>query len=160
MRNSAGGTCDSPVSSDLSYPLPVVEHMFERLFAEDPDADEAGLVVRLTQMERLKSAAAADQARPAARLDAMRRAAEAAAGVPSAKRGRGLASEIALARQDSPARGGRHLGFARALVHEMPHTLAALSSGALSEWRATLLVRESACLEGRGPTDPGRGDVC
>ncbi|GAS92945.1 HNH endonuclease, partial [Mycolicibacterium brisbanense] len=29
---------------------------------------------------------------------------------------------------------------------EMPHTLAALESGALSEWRATLIVRESAWL--------------
>jgi hypothetical protein len=32
------------------------------------------------------------------------------------------------------------------LVHEMPHTLAALECGALSEWRATLIARESACL--------------
>jgi hypothetical protein len=29
----------------------------------------------------------------------------------------------------------------------MPHTLAALEGGALSEWRATILVRESACLD-------------
>jgi hypothetical protein len=43
-------------------------------------------------------------------------------------------------------RGGRHLGLAKALVREMPHTLAALSAGWLSEWRATLLVRETACL--------------
>ena len=71
---------------------------------------------------------------------------EAAAGVPKAKQGRGVASEVALARRDSPVRGGRHLGFAKALVHEMPHTLAALECGALSEWRATLIVRESACL--------------
>jgi hypothetical protein len=28
----------------------------------------------------------------------------------------------------------------------MPHTLAALRAGVLSEWRATLIVRESACL--------------
>ena len=63
--------------------------------------------------------------------------------MPAAKRGRGVASEVALARRDSPARGGRHLGFAKALVHEMPHTLAALECGALSEWRATLIVREA-----------------
>jgi hypothetical protein len=37
----------------------------------------------------------------------------------------------------------------------MPHTLAALESGALSEWRATLIVRESGCLsvEDRGILD-------
>lgn len=44
-------------------------------------------------------------------------------------------------------RGGRYLGLAKALVREMPHTMAALECGALSEWRATLVVRESACLD-------------
>ncbi|OBI87502.1 HNH endonuclease signature motif containing protein [Mycobacterium sp. 1245805.9] len=113
----------------------------------DPNADEAALIERIAELEREKSAAAAGQARLAAALDALRRSNEAAAGVPAARRGRGVASEIALARRDSPARGGRHLGFAKALVHEMPHTLAALECGALSEWRATLIVRESACLD-------------
>jgi Domain of unknown function (DUF222) len=121
--------------------------MFDDLVAIDPSAGEAALVERIAELERVKSAAAAGQARAAAALDAARRAAEAAAGVPAARRGRGVASEVALARRDSPARGGRHLGFAKALVHEMPHTLAALECGALSEWRATLIVRESACLD-------------
>ncbi|WP_422745704.1 HNH endonuclease [Mycobacterium sp. WMMD1722] len=120
--------------------------MFEELASVDDAADEAALVARLTALEAAKAAAAAGQARATALLDARRRAADAAAGIPPAKRGRGLAAEIALARRDSPTRGGRHLGFARALVHEMPHTLAALQTGMLSEWRATLLVRESACL--------------
>ncbi|MBV8927968.1 MAG: DUF222 domain-containing protein, partial [Mycobacteriaceae bacterium] len=119
----------------------------EALAVVDPHASEASLVERIAQLERAKSAAAAGQARAAAALDANRRADEAAAGVAASERGRGLASEIALARRDSPARGGRHLGFAKALVYEMPHTLAALESGELSEWRATLVVRESACLD-------------
>ncbi len=109
-------------------------------------ADEAELHRRIEELERAKSAAAAGQARCAALLDEKRRADEAAARVPRAKRGRGVASEIALARHDSPTCGSRHLGFAKALVYEMPHTLAALESGVLSEWRATLIVRESACL--------------
>ncbi|MCV7408407.1 HNH endonuclease [Mycobacterium florentinum] len=109
--------------------------------------DERALIERIAELERIKSAAAAGQARAAAALDAARREAEAAAGVPAARRGRGVGGEIALARRDSPARGGRHLGFAKALVHEMPHTLAALECGALSEWRATVIVRESACLD-------------
>jgi hypothetical protein len=117
------------------------------LGALDPHADEAALTARINELERTKSAAAAGQARAAAALDALRRSNEADAGVPAAQRGRGVASEVALARQDSPARGGRHLGFAKALVYEMPHTLAALEAGRLSEWRATLIVRESACLE-------------
>jgi len=120
--------------------------MFESTAITDQVAYEAALVERIAELERGKSAAAAEQARVTADLDAARRAREAAEGVPAARRGRGLSAEIALARHDSPNRGGRHLGFARALVHEMPHTLAALESGALSEWRATLIVRESACL--------------
>lgn len=113
----------------------------------DPDADESALLLRIAELERVKAAAAAGQARATALLDATRRAREAAEGVRAAKRGRGLASEVGLARQDSPNRGGQHLGLAKALVLEMPHTLAALESGVLSEWRATLLVRESACLD-------------
>jgi hypothetical protein len=120
--------------------------MFESHAVADPLAYEASLVDRIAELERGKAAAAAEQARVTAELDVARRAREAADGVPAAKRGRGLAAEIALARHDSPNRGGRHLGFARALVHEMPHTLSALEAGALSEWRATLIVRESACL--------------
>lgn len=112
----------------------------------DPLADEAALVDRITHLEQVKAAAAAGQARAAAALDAARRTRQAAAGVPAAKQGRGVASEVALARRDSPNRGGKHLGLAHALVHEMPHTLRALERGALSEWRATLIVRESACL--------------
>ena len=121
--------------------------MFESLAIVDPAAEESALVERIAELERLKAAAAAGQARAAAALDAARRAADAAAGVPAARRGRGVASEVALARLDSPARGNRHLGFAKALVHEMPHTLAALEAGVLTEWRATLIVRESACLD-------------
>src|ERR1700754_1660679 len=121
--------------------------MFESLAIVDPVAEKSALVERIAELERLKAAAAAGQARAAAALDAARRAADAAAGVPAARRGRGVASEVALARLDSPARGNRHLGFAKALVHEMPHTLAALEAGVLTEWRATLIVRESACLD-------------
>ncbi len=131
----------------LSVGVFSIARMFDLLPALDPSADESALIARIAALETVKSAAAADQARMTAALDALRRRKEAEAGVPAAQRGRGLASEVALARRDSPARGGRHLGFAKALVYEMPHTLAALQSGRLSEWRATLIVRESACLD-------------
>ncbi len=126
---------------------PTIEHMFDDVVDWDPGGGESELVEGIAVLERLKSAAAARQARLAAALDASRRAAEAAAGVPAERRGRGVAAEVALARRDSPARGSRHLGFAKALVNEMPHTLAALEAGVLSEWRATIVVRESACLD-------------
>ena len=117
--------------------------------AELPDS---ALVDLMHVLEKLKSAAAAVQARAAAAFDASQRRAQSRAGVPAAQLGRGVAAQIALARRDSPHRGNRHLGFGKALVHEMPHTLAALSSGVLSEWRATLLVRETACLDAEDRT--------
>ncbi|WP_460353760.1 HNH endonuclease signature motif containing protein [Mycobacterium sp. ZZG] len=124
--------------------------MFESVFDIDFDVDEgasqAELRAVVERCEALKSAAAAAQARATALWAAKRRAAEDAAGIRADRRGKGLASEIALARRDAPVCGGRHLGFAQALVEEMPYTLAALACGALSEWRATLIVRESACL--------------
>jgi hypothetical protein len=93
----------------LSDPSSTVECMFDLagLVAVDPHADEAALVARIDELERVKSAAAAGQARAAAALDDRRRADEAAADVPAAQRGRGVASEVGLARRDSPARGSR-----------------------------------------------------
>jgi hypothetical protein len=97
-------------------------------------------------LEELKAAASAAQAKAAAAFDRSQRREQAAAGVTTEHLGKGVGSQLALARRESPSKGGRLLGFARALVNEMPHTLAALEAGKLSEWRATLLVRETACL--------------
>src|SRR5690606_39170541 len=109
---------------------------------------QAQCIDLLRELEALKAAAA--EAAVTAHLARSRRAAEEAAGVPARHRGRGLAAEVALARRVSPHRGGRHLGLATTLSADMPNTLAALRSGRLSEWRATLLVRESICL---GPAE-------
>jgi len=119
------------------------------------DDDAAGLVDQIRVLEELKSAAAAAQARVTARFAAGQRAARRAAGVLARDAGKGIAAQVALARRDSPVKGSRHLGLAEALVGEMPHTMAALEAGQLSEWRATVLVRETACLsrEHRGQVD-------
>ena len=109
-------------------------------------ADSAGLIDQLRILEDAKSAFSAMQARISVAFDAAQRRTEATAGVPPAERGKGVAEQIALARRESPNRGGRLLGLAKALVTEMPHTLAALETGQLNEWRATLLVQETACL--------------
>jgi hypothetical protein len=108
--------------------------------------DCALLIEQLRGLEDLKSAAAAAQARIAVAFDAAQRGIQAAAGVPAEEQGRGVSAQVALARRESPARGSRLLGLARALVTEMPHTLTALETGQLNEWRATLLVKETACL--------------
>jgi len=53
---------------------------------------------------------------------------------------------VALARHESPHKGAQLLGLAWVLVREMPCTLAAFTSGQISEWRASLVARETACL--------------
>ncbi len=109
-------------------------------------ADSAGIIDRIRELEDRKSAASAEQARLAVAFDLLQRREQARLGVPAEKLGAGIGAQIALARRESPAKGGRLLGLAKALVTEMPHTLAALQTGQLNEWRATLLVRETACL--------------
>ena len=59
----------------------------------------------------------------------------------------GVVGQIALARRVSPSRAAGLVSTARALVHEMPATLAALEVGDLSEWRAELVVRECQVLD-------------
>ena len=124
-----------------------------------PAADDAERIERIGHLERVKSAAAAAQARESVEFDASQRAMQQMKGVRAARLGRGIAEQVALARRESPHVGSRVLGLATALVREMPHTLAALSSGDTSEWRATVLVRETACLsaEDRASVDERLG---
>ncbi|SFU15999.1 hypothetical protein SAMN04487915_11642, partial [Arthrobacter sp. ov118] len=83
----------------------------------------AGMIDEIRELENLKSAAAARQARIAVAFDLSQRRAQANAGVPPERLGTGTGAQIALARRESPAKGGRLLGLAKALVTEMPHTL-------------------------------------
>jgi hypothetical protein len=119
----------------------VVASWISQLATFRRDVPDAELIDQLRALEQLKAAAAAAQARITVDFDASVRSAHAAAGLPADRHGRGVAAEVALARQESPYRGGRHLGLAKTLVTDLPHTLTALEGGQLSEWRATLLVR-------------------
>ena len=113
----------------------------------DRSVDDAERVALLEALERLKSAAAAAQAVVTADFVASQRAAQVAAGVRAEKVGQGIAAQVGLARRDSPHRGSRYVGLAQALVAELPHTMAALRAGDISEWRATVVARETACLD-------------
>ncbi|MET3812011.1 hypothetical protein ABIB14_003141 [Arthrobacter sp. UYEF3] len=139
------GEQGSEAASKATLAVTVTE-MIRSLAIARPPADSAGLIDGLRELEDLKSAAAALQARYAVAFDLRQRSEHADAGIPAEQQGAGVAAQLALARRESPARGGRLLGLAKALVTEMPHTLAALETGQLNEWRATLLVRETACL--------------
>ena len=137
------------------------------------------------ELERIKSAAAAAQARLTAAftadqvrdaLEAYRAEADVTGEDPAtseaasrrrvceeaevaAKCVRSVGSQVALARRESPSRGDRFIGFARALTDEMPQTQAALARGDVSEWGATLMVRGTAVLslEDRAAVDAKLG---
>ena len=117
-----------------------------RLGDLDPSGGDAERIEQIGLLESPKGAAAAAQARLTVAFDVSQREEQAVRGVPARERGRGVAAQVALARRDSPAKGSRHLGLAKALVHEMPHTLEHLSAGRVSEWRATIMCRETGAL--------------
>ncbi|SES47555.1 protein of unknown function [Pedococcus cremeus] len=97
-------------------------------------------------MEAVKHACSGAQATVAVAFDSSQREVQAAAGVPARQRGRGVAAQVALARREPPSRGSRHLGLAKALHTELPGTGEHLRHGRVSEWRATIVARETACL--------------
>jgi hypothetical protein len=128
----------------------------EALTRLDTRVDDDERIDQLRALERVKAACAAAQARVTTAFAASQRVAQRAAGVKPRDIGKGIGAQVALARMDSRFKGGRHLGLAEALVQELPHTLAALSRGETSEWRATLVARETACLS---PDDRRRADA-
>ncbi len=101
------------------------------------DAQRVDLV---GELERVKGAAAAVQARA---TDALRVSTEASAARDAA---RSVGSQVALARRESPALGDRFVGLSRALVHEMPCTMAALAGGVIGERHAVAVVAATATL--------------
>ena len=90
--------------------------------------------------------ATAAQAALSVELDQSQRAEQEAQGVRPAQQGRGVAAQVALARRESHHRGQRHLGLAKIVAAELPHTWAAWRAGRITEWKATLVARETACL--------------
>ncbi|MFE4835091.1 DUF222 domain-containing protein [Arthrobacter sp. NPDC056691] len=132
----------------------------------DLTADGPGLIDQTQALEKFKCWATGQQARLAVTFEAKQRQEQAELeaesspghgnrsalsagdlGKPRPKeQSMGVAEQIALARGESPHRGGRLLGMAKALVTEMPHTLGALDTGQLNEERAMYVVKETATL--------------
>ena len=146
----------------LSAAVGRIEHMFEtvldadtlagwqqslaRAFDNESGLDDAGRIDAIRALEELVCTATAAQAKLAADFDASQRAEQTSRGVPAARRGRGVAAQVGLARRESHHRGQRHLGLAKIITTELPHTWAAWRAGRITEWTATLIARETACL--------------
>ena len=110
-------------SGDAQQPLEAV-HAFVASLTVLEGSSDAERIDLISALESVKGAAAAAQARLAVDFAASQEAVQAAAEMPARDRGRGVAAQVALARRESPHRGSRHLGFARAMVHEMPQPMA------------------------------------
>ncbi len=107
---------------------------------------QAEWVDLLGELEAVKNTVAAAQGRLAVALDEATKAEEVEHGVRAQRRGRGVPNQVGAALRVSPHAGGSFLGVARVWVTQMPHTFDALRTGVLSQWRATLLVRETSHL--------------
>jgi hypothetical protein len=126
-----------------------------------PDATPAERIDRLRLLEELRGAICAAQARETAAFVADRRAAARNAGVREERAEQGLVAEVALARRCSPHQGRRLVGFATIVTRELPETLAALSAGRTTEWRAMLVAQHTGWLspEHRTAVDGELGPV-
>lgn len=129
--------------SDGSAVIEVVRDLLRTLPAA---LIEGEAVTRISLLEDVKSAVVAAQARETVAFAELRREREASEGVPASQQGKGLGSEIALARREAPNAGSRFLAMARTLTEDMPHAMAALTAGKLSEFATTMLVKEVIAL--------------
>ena len=121
----------------------------------ETNVSDAELIDQITMLERVKSACAATQARLTRSFTVSQQADGAARKVHPDRTRRSIAAQVALARRDSRFRGQQHVGVAQALVEDLPHTLAALSRGDLSEFRARTIIEQLACLT---PADRTQAD--
>ena len=118
----------------------------EQLAGIDVRVADVERIDRIRELERVKSACAAAQAVLTVAFVESQTAGLSTKRARDERTRRSVSGQVAVARQESPFRGGRHVGLATVLTSEMPNVLAALRSGVISEWRATLIVRETACL--------------
>ncbi|MFI8525959.1 HNH endonuclease [Promicromonospora sukumoe] len=109
-------------------------------------AVQATWVDLLGELEAVKNAVTATQARLTVALDQATRAEEARQSIRAERQGRGVPNQVGAALQVSPHAGAGFVSTSRVWVTQMPHAFAALQSGVLSAWRATLLVRETSHL--------------
>jgi hypothetical protein len=108
--------------------------------------DDKARVDRIRLLEQLKAVAGAAQAREAAAFAVSQREKQRAEKTPEKRVGRGIASQVGLARRISPNLAARYLGWATILVTELPETYLQLMRGEVSEWRAVIVARETIWL--------------
>ena len=133
----------SPLAADS---IVAVARRLSDALVTSSSLDDPGRIDTIRGLEELVCVATAAQAVLSVELDRSQRAEQEAQGVRPEQQGRGVAAQVALARRESHHRGQRHLGLAKIAASELPHTWAAWRAGRITEWKATLVARETACL--------------
>ncbi|MBB2994288.1 HNH endonuclease [Paeniglutamicibacter cryotolerans] len=113
--------------------IPVLQHT---------TATETDLVDIITGIEETKAALAALETHATLALDTATRATQARHGATPETLGRGVGTQIALARHEAPTEGLRHLRCSRILIEDLPLTLAHLTRGGFTEDQALTLAHE------------------
>lgn len=108
--------------------------------------DDVTRIDRVRAVDRAVAALAASQVVDSSEFFVSQMVEQEHLGVPMRRRGRGIADQLGLATKRSPVAASRRLADARALVTDMPATLTALAAGRVSEWDASIAVRETAYL--------------
>ncbi|WP_107765298.1 HNH endonuclease [Nocardioides terrigena] len=132
-------------------PAEVVRALRATVLDIAPAGDPRDGIDQIDELERLKSAICAAQARIAHEIDQHRQAQDQARRALEPRRRRtspdaGISMELGLARRESPHEGRRKLRLARTLLHDLPETMAALERGDLNERRAEIIATETADL--------------
>lgn len=106
-----GRSVGAPPSPPDLAPLSSTDlaNLVEWLSKVDTTAHDAELIDQITQLERMKSACAAAQATLTLSFVASQSGAVSAGKARDDRIHRSIAGQIALARRDSPFRGGRHV---------------------------------------------------
>jgi hypothetical protein len=146
-RGQQGQTASASGAAAVALPSAAELHaLAERLaLGEGAGLSDAERIDFLRAAEELKCAAEGAQAQVSVDFDASQRSEQARAGVPAARQGRGIAAQIALARRVSHHRGTRLLHLAHRL-RDMPETLSAMRTGKITEFKASLIARDTECL--------------
>ncbi len=122
------------------------EHVDQLRALEELKASVAAAQARVTAAFAAAEQRRTDEERPA-RVSADSEGFEAWQARRDAQRSRpSVGAQVALARRLSPHQGAKQVSIATALVEDLPATLAALEAGLVSEWRASIIVRESSSL--------------
>ncbi|GAA2041269.1 HNH endonuclease signature motif containing protein [Yaniella flava] len=117
---------------------------FETFLASLPPAGtEADNIDRIQCMERAKRALSAVQAKATHRFVEQRQAQETANNIPTSMQIKGIEAEVGLARGESPFVGAGLTHTATALCTVLPHTLAALEAGEVSEYHARIVAEQT-----------------